>query len=116
MDRRAQGRIYETMAAEYLEELGYELLESNVQMGHLEMDLVCRYKERLVFVEVRYRERYSRQYPVLGQQKIKNLWRFAKQYPLKRIGEEKAFIQYDIIIYYRKGGELKREHIQNARL
>lgn len=55
MNRREIGTAYEAMAAEYLEEQGYQIVEKNFRCGQGEIDLICREDGYLVFVEVKYR-------------------------------------------------------------
>jgi putative endonuclease len=45
----------ETYAANYLEELGYEVLRRNVRTPYGEIDIVAKEKNQLVFVEVKTR-------------------------------------------------------------
>jgi putative endonuclease len=51
--RTAAGRDGEELAARLLAERGYEVLERNWRGGRGEIDLVCRHRDVLVFVEVR---------------------------------------------------------------
>lgn len=47
------GKTGEEIAADYLKNEGFEILEKNVRNFLGEIDLVCRDKEQLVFVEVK---------------------------------------------------------------
>lgn len=53
--RQALGRWGEALAAEYLVQRGYILLERNVRTPYGELDLVMRQGEGIVFVEVKTR-------------------------------------------------------------
>ena len=54
MDKRKQtGRQGEAIAATYLQNKGYEIIERNWRCPTGELDLVARAGDRLVFVEVR---------------------------------------------------------------
>lgn len=55
MNKRQIGSQYETLAAEYLEQSGYRLLERNFRNRSGEIDIIARDGEYLVFVEVKYR-------------------------------------------------------------
>lgn len=56
MNRHEIGSGYEKMAAAYLIEQGYEIVERNFSCRFGEIDLVAREGEYLVFVEVKYRK------------------------------------------------------------
>lgn len=55
MNRRKQGAEGEALAARYLEQLGYTILQYNYRYGRGEIDLVAREGIELVFVEVKAR-------------------------------------------------------------
>ena len=54
-NRRALGRKAEDLAAAYLRLAGCSVLERNLQLGHLEVDILAREGDCLLFVEVRLR-------------------------------------------------------------
>lgn len=54
-NRRKTGAEYERKTAEYLERLGWKLLERNYRCRTGEIDLIARDGRTLVFVEVKYR-------------------------------------------------------------
>jgi putative endonuclease len=56
-ERHVRGRAAEQLVVEYLEGLGYEILGTNVRIGHLELDVVARDGAVIVVVEVRTRGR-----------------------------------------------------------
>ena len=62
----ATGCAGELLAAEYLRQLGYGILERNVRFGHDEIDIVAfdRRREMVVFTEVKTRTVSSENYPV----------------------------------------------------
>ena len=55
MNRTQRGRWGERVAAHFLEERGYRILEANYRCSEGEVDLVAEEGEHLVFVEVRTR-------------------------------------------------------------
>ena len=57
--RRALGERGEVIARRYLEEQGYDILESNFRCSYGEIDIVAREGECLVFVEVKTRRSRS---------------------------------------------------------
>ncbi|MEG1459118.1 MAG: YraN family protein, partial [Acetivibrio sp.] len=56
MNKRALGFEKEKLAAQFLEEKGYQVLEKNFYSHFGELDLICKKEEYLVFVEVKYRK------------------------------------------------------------
>ncbi|MCA6361615.1 MAG: YraN family protein [Bacteroidetes bacterium] len=55
MSTKETGNRGEMLAAIYLQQQGYEVICTNWQFLHLEIDVVARYKEFLVIVEVKTR-------------------------------------------------------------
>lgn len=55
MNRRMVGTAYEQAALFYLEQRGYEILETNYRCRFGEIDVIARHKGYLVFLEVKYR-------------------------------------------------------------
>lgn len=53
--RRITGDLHERSAAEFLQQQGLTLLESNHHSRHGEIDLIMQDQDTIVFVEVRYR-------------------------------------------------------------
>jgi putative endonuclease len=53
--RQALGRDAEDAAAAHLRRAGFTILERNVRLGHGEIDLVCKDRDVVVFVEVKCR-------------------------------------------------------------
>lgn len=54
-NKRTIGTDYEQKAAQYLENLGYQVLEKNFRCKMGEIDLIAKDGEYLVFIEVKYR-------------------------------------------------------------
>ena len=53
--RQTLGRAAEDAAIAHLARAGFTIMERNVRLGHGEIDLVCRDRDTLVFVEVKCR-------------------------------------------------------------
>lgn len=58
------GKAGENAAALLLQRMGWNILDRNWRSGHLELDLVCREGDTLVFVEVKTRAGSGMQSPV----------------------------------------------------
>lgn len=56
MNRRKTGQEQEELAARYLEEKGYQILERNYRIRTGEIDIIAKDQNCLVFVEVKYRQ------------------------------------------------------------
>lgn len=55
MNKREVGAAYEKLALFYLEQRGYQILETNYRCRTGEIDIIARDGRYLVFLEVRYR-------------------------------------------------------------
>jgi putative endonuclease len=53
--RLNRGKQGEEQACNYLVSLGYEILERNWKFEKFEIDIICKYQQELVFVEVKHR-------------------------------------------------------------
>ena len=53
MNRRQTGDLGEKIACNFLRNNGYQILENNYRCKDGEIDVVCRHRDTLVFVEVR---------------------------------------------------------------
>lgn len=56
MNKRHVGTAYEALAAEYLRQHGYRILEHSYRIRQGEIDLIAARKNTIVFVEVKYRK------------------------------------------------------------
>jgi putative endonuclease len=85
VDRVARGQRAERIVAEYLTTHGWEILATNLRLGHLEVDLVARRGDLAAMIEVRSRGvgAYERAFEsIAGKKKMRllhaadRLWRF----------------------------------------
>lgn len=60
MSRRSKGMEGENLAAQFLEERGYAILERNDRFDRGKIDLIAKHRQQLVFIEVK--ARHSQQY------------------------------------------------------
>jgi len=69
------GRTAEILARTWLEQQGYEILDTNWRYGHLEVDLIARKDGLPHFIEVKYRSsaRYGPPEIKVNRQKCRNL-------------------------------------------
>ncbi len=102
----------EVTAKEYLENLGYKIVATNYKNKIGEIDIICKDKDVLVFVEVKTRQSIKFGYPreavnYYKQQKIRNV---ASGYLKFKGLYEKVAVRFDVIDIV---GE-KITHIKNA--
>lgn len=63
MNKRETGSTYESVAARYLEEQGYMILERNFRCRNGEIDIIAKDGQCLCFTEVKYRRTTRYGYP-----------------------------------------------------
>jgi putative endonuclease len=104
----AQG---EEAAAHFLENLGYTILHRNLRLSHLEIDLVGRDGDCLVFIEVKNSPAGAFGHPAtwIGPDKQEKLRRAAERY-LQRYPSPGLDIRFDVVTITK--GEI--EHFPNA--
>ena len=91
------GALGEEVAAHYLSQLEYRLLDRNWRTGHLEVDIIADYYGEIVFVEVKTRS-YEAEYTALeavDRTKKKHLVRAAHDY--MHLHNLDAACRFDII-------------------
>jgi putative endonuclease len=82
IDTRTKGRYGEALARQWLQENGYEIITSNWQQSHYEIDIIASKENVLHLVEVKYRK--SRQFgnpeESVTRKKVQCLMRAASAY------------------------------------
>ncbi len=98
-NNRKLGSLKEQEAKQYLESLGYEILEENFYAKSGEIDLIGREGEYLVFVEVKYRSTEKRGNPLeaVTFQKQNKIIRTAKYYMYKNRIPEYTPCRFDVV-------------------
>lgn len=92
------GRWGEQAAVDFLVAKGYDIVERNWRLDHLELDIVARHQQRIVFVEVKTRTAAQDADPrrIISPRKLNNLLRCANVYMQRYNVNFSA--QFDIII------------------
>lgn len=113
-----RGRLAESIASAFLELCGYRVLERNVRFGHLELDLVARRANLIVFVEVKYRRdrRGGGAAAAVGARKRDDLESAAVGY-LRLRGLRRVTVRFDVIVLESLPGEepgFTLRHIRSA--
>ena len=108
------GKTGEQMAAKYLVDQGYTILEHGYRKGHLEIDLIALDKEELVIVEVKTRasDTVFRPEDAVGHRKRLAMIRLGNQY-VKSHGR-KENVRLDVISIVSNDGGTEIRHIKDA--
>ena len=98
MTKLEKGRLGETIAAEFLQQHGYTILERNYRCGKSEIDLIAAKQSLLSFLEVKLRKDYRFGYPEnhVKPAQITAIKRAAEHY-LAQLNYRPAAIRFDII-------------------
>jgi len=113
-DKQEFGRRGEALALAFYQDNKYTILEKNWQNEHLEVDLIVKNDEYIVFCEVKTRSGNILVEPQASvtPQKQRNLIRSANYYVLKhRISLE---VRFDIVAIILNGDQHTLEHIPFA--
>jgi putative endonuclease len=103
--RRARGQAAEDHAAAFLTRAGLHVVARNVRVREGEIDLVCRDRDVVVFVEVKCRQAGWDETPAaaVSWHKRRRLVRLAQHY-LKRHGLSEARCRFDVVAVTLAGG------------
>lgn len=98
-NKRSVGAQKEEMAAAYLRERGYVILEQNFRCRTGEIDIIAREKGYLAFVEVKYRKDSAKGYPeeAVDFHKMQKITRTAQFYMLIKHIPEDTSCRFDVI-------------------
>lgn len=113
---RTLGQQGEDAAARYLRRKGYRILERNVRAGRYEIDIIARYRDELIFVEVRSRSAEDAIAPedTIGPTKQDHVRRAVEHY-LSRLDGPPVYARIDIVaVILPPGGTPKITHYENA--
>lgn len=119
---KTTGDLGEDLAARYLEQKGYRVLERNYRFNREEIDLVCfqpyaRYEDggEIVFVEVKARRGhgFGRPEEAVTEAKQRAIYRVAEAY-LHESRLDGAIVRFDVVAITFGPGEPVIEHFENA--
>ncbi len=114
MNRQQVGARGEALARRYIRQRGLKVIERNWRTRSGEIDLVCRDRDTLVFVEVKSRtgETFGQPYEAVGPAKRQRLRRLAEEYIASR-GLAECPVRFDVLSV-RLDREPRVEHIEGA--
>jgi putative endonuclease len=108
------GKKGEDLAAKYLEDQGFHILERNWRYKHVEIDIIASYYEFLVIVEVKTKNRidYGEPYLKVNYRKQRCLIFAAERYLFSHHIDKE--VRFDIISIIIKNEQTAIEHIPDA--
>jgi putative endonuclease len=104
---KVTGNKGEAIAAEWLVENGYTLLETNWRFKHWEVDIIAAKNKLLHFIEVKTRNsyRFGKPEESIQKEKMKHLKNAAEEYQYLHI--EWKYIQFDVMAITLAGDTVK---------
>lgn len=95
---RLKGKEGEEMAAKFLKDKGYQIIDQNNSTKFGELDLIATKNNVLIFVEVKFKqtEDFGTPEEMIGQNKLNQVRRTAELYLLTNPDIEKQFDKYQI--------------------
>ena len=109
------GRRCEAIAARFLIEAGWTVLDRNVRFARKEIDLVLRRGRDVVFVEVKGRKGGGWGHPLdaitaLKRREIETVARWW----IERFGRADDHFRFDAVAVHVRGSQTRVEHIEDA--
>ena len=100
MNKREVGYEYEQRAAVFLQNQGYEILESNYNSRTGEIDLIAKDGVYYTFIEVKYRSSIKNGYPeeAVDYRKMKHITKTASLYLLRHGLSEFTPCRFDVVV------------------
>lgn len=110
--RKATGRSGEDAAVQYLEKMGYTILERNYRLRIGEVDIIARDKEYLVFLEVKTRRstRFGSPFEAVDMRKQQQVVKVAAAYVRGR----EIPVRFDAVAVHLNGQHVRVEVLKNA--
>lgn len=108
------GREGEALAANFLQQKGYEIVDRNWRYGPKEIDIVARDGDTMVFVEVKTRSTLAFELPqeAVTKKKMKNLVEAADAYLIQRNIDLES--RFDIVAVLNGNPPQVLEHLEGA--
>lgn len=115
-NQRTRGKKYEQVAAAFLKRAGYEIVGANVRVDHKEIDMICRDRQELVFVEVKgaRASEYGDAVYKVDRRKQRSLINAAVGYLQRYPTVDYSGYRFDVIVIRDSGGKLEAEHLKAA--
>jgi putative endonuclease len=112
-DKIKTGNKGETLAAEFLEQKGFTILERNFRFNHGEIDLIAQRENWVLFIEVKTRSSslYGEPEEFVDNRKINKIFEAAEEWIFST--DWKGHIRFDIVSV-KLGDQPVIEHFEDA--
>ena len=109
------GKLGEDLAANFLEEKGFNIIERNYRFGHGEIDIVAEKEEMLIFIEVKTKKFGDFGDPInwVSRGKQKQIGRIARGYLYEKNITDRD-CRFDVVLVTWENGLWKIDHLENA--
>ena len=109
------GKIGEDLAAKFLEEKGYNIIERNYRFGHGELDIIAEKDNILIFIEVKTKKHGDFGAPInwIKRGKQLQMGRIARGYLYERNITDRD-CRFDVVLVNWEHGLWKIDHLENA--
>jgi putative endonuclease len=113
-DKIKRGNEGEQLAADFLIQKGFEIIQRNYRYKHSEIDLIIKKDNWLIFVEVKTRSSLAFGYPeeFVDREKVKKVLEGAEHYILKI--DWQGNVRYDIVSVIFNRGVPEILHLEDA--
>ena len=113
-DHNELGKHGEKLAVNYLQENGYEILETNWVFQKAEVDIIARKENILAIIEVKTRSTLDFGLPqdFVKPKKIQLLVKAVNEFVISRVLDLE--VRFDIIAVHREGKKFNIEHLEDA--
>jgi len=113
-DKIKKGKEAETLAADFLMNKGFEIVEQNYRYKKSEIDLIVKKDNWLIFVEVKMRSSDAFGYPeeFVDYKKTQKVIEGAEEYTYQI--DWQGNVRYDIVSIREQKGEREIVHIEDA--
>lgn len=109
------GKYGEDLAAQYLEDRGYQILERNWRSSSGEIDLIAKQKSKIVFIEVKTRNGtgYGHPFEAITSAKVARMRKLVAQWcQLNQVSGLE--IRVDAIAVMIRSGKVALEHLKQV--
>ena len=108
------GQEAETRAVKYLAANGYTILERNYRFGKAEIDILARFKDVLIVVEVKARSTdfFGSPESFVNRKKMKLLAEATNHYIEENLLD--VDVRFDTIVYVVQNNQWQQQHIEGA--